>query len=180
MGIAVHLLAELVEFGRGDASVLFSARHQHLWWLTLASALTMAVAVRLGGRPGAAALKASLPFAGEGPGFVTATFAAQLGVYVLTQAAEGEPLGGEVLALGVGAAVLASLAGALALSLCSQRIFEAVGELVWFITRSVERARALRAAFGLRRAERALATRHVLYHFFIPKRPPPHLILARS
>jgi hypothetical protein len=131
LGIAAHLISELAGLGwHADADVVLSARHAYLGALALAALAGLLVALlgvpRGERRARIAELVESLPFHGRGPGFTFVSFVAQFAFFAVTQIGEGCPLcGGDVL-VGVVAAALAALFGALAVALGKRRILDFV------------------------------------------------------
>jgi hypothetical protein len=138
LGIAAHLLSELAGLGwHDDADVILSVRHGYLAAFALV-ALFIAIAAlrsipRGDRRERIAQLVDALPLRGRGIGFVAMSFFAQFGFFALTQIGEGCPLcGGDVL-VGVVAAALAALCGALAVTLGKRRLLDFVLALVWAV-----------------------------------------------
>ncbi len=131
LGIAAHLISELAGLGwHDDADVVLSARHAYLGALALASLAGLLVALfsipRGERRARVAELVESLPFRGRGPGLTFVSFVAQFAFFAVTQLGEGCPLcGGDVL-VGVTAAALAALVGAIAVALGKRRILDFV------------------------------------------------------
>jgi hypothetical protein len=182
LGLAVHLFAELVEFGAGDLALVASPRHAYLW-ATLASGLIAGLlAVRvLGVREAlrrAHLLGSALPGRGKGAGFLAASFAAQFAVFALTQAAEGDPMAGGSLALGLTAAVAGAAVSALAVSFLGRRLARAVGEFVWFVTRAGAASPA--ASFSARAAVRRPVRHRAAGRLKAPNRAPPSVLLATA
>jgi hypothetical protein len=174
-GIAVHLFSELVELGGADASLAFSDRHRYLVWLGAASIAAVILLARLVGVRGADTLARILPFRGRGPAFFALSSALQFAVFAGTQAVEGSPLDRGAIALGIAAAVFASIAGAAVLGFACTRIFRAAAELAWFVARS-RASVADRSSWHERRPADGPA-RARFYRFFVPNRPPPSFIL---
>jgi hypothetical protein len=131
LGIAAHLLSELAGLGwHDDADVAFSARHAYLAVLAIIAVAALLCALlrvpRGERRTRIAELVESLPFHGRGFGFAFVSFLAQFGFFAVTQIGEGCPLcGGDVL-VGVVAAALAALFGAVAVALGKRRILDFV------------------------------------------------------
>jgi hypothetical protein len=163
LGIFAHLLSELAGLGwHDDADVIFSARHAYLAAIAIVTIGGLALALlRLpvrGRRARVAALVDALPFHGRGAGFALLSFAVQFGFFAITQFGEGCPLCGGDVVVGVFAAALAALLGALAVALGRRRILAFILALAgWFVPshptgsgRVVFRDRAARATSARR------------------------------
>ncbi len=174
-GVGVHLGSEFAGLGRDADDLAFSPLHGYLGIMAL---LSLGIFMVAGGLfPRAAErrrrlqlLAAALPFAGRGPGFFAFSTALQFAFFVVTQLGEGCPLcKGDVL-VGVGAALLASLAGSLVLIALRKRIARIVSEL------SYSRDRAPHAAILGRRPRHAARPVSSVYSTFaatLGNRPPP-------
>jgi hypothetical protein len=179
-GIAAHLLAELAGLGyHDDAELVFSAQHWYLAALaaaSLASLLGMiSVVPHADRRRIAACLTADLPFSGRGARFLALSFTAQVGFFVVTQYAEGDPLQAGNLSIGLLAASIASAVGSLVLSLCKARIFGVVIELFLIIAARMRNAVACTARQRIDAYIRVWRGRALTRAF--SSRPPPCMLL---
>jgi hypothetical protein len=182
LGIAVHLISELVGLGwHDDAALALSARHAYLAALALLALVSLLLALR--GVPSGerrarvATLVESLPFRGRGFTFTVLSFLAQFAFFAVTQIGEGCPLCGGDIVVGVVAAAIAALFGALAVALGQRRILEFVLALVEIF---VAAACNCIVASGVlrRRGQRAIATRRTPFSFRY--RPPPAVAACLS
>jgi hypothetical protein len=138
LGIAAHLIAELVGLGwRDDAALAFSARHGYLALIGLGALVALVLSLRAvpGGdrRARIEQIVDALPFKGEGIGFFSLSFAAQFVFFAVTQIGEGSPLLGGDVFTGVLAAALASFCGALAVVLGKRRLLDLVLAVAWAV-----------------------------------------------
>jgi hypothetical protein len=180
-GIAAHLLAERAGLGyHDDAELLFSGRHLYLAALAAVSSASLlgmiGVVPNADRRRMAACLAADLPFAGRGFRFLALSFTAQFGFFVVTQYAEGDPLQGGNLGIGLIAASLASVVGSVVISLCKARILGAVIELCFLIAARIRDSVA--CAAGRRIDARVRVRRERALILLFSSRPPPYLLLS--
>jgi hypothetical protein len=175
LGIAAHLISELAGLGwHDDADVAISARHAYLAVLALLALGGLFVALRSlpsgERRKRISELVESLPFGGRGAGFTVVSFLAQFAFFAVTQIGEGCPLCSGDVVVGVFAAAMAALLGAVAVSLAKRRILAFVLALVEVF---VAAARACIVASGVsrRRRPRAISLRRSPFAFRY--RPPP-------
>jgi len=137
-GIVAHLASEFFGLGwRDDADVAFSLRHLYLAILALASLAALAFALRTTARAGrstaVADLIAALPLRGRGARFIALSFLSQFAFFAITQIGEGAPLQSGNVALGIAAAAVAALAGAIAVAVGKRRVLDLALSLVWFV-----------------------------------------------
>jgi hypothetical protein len=176
-GIAAHLIAELAGLGyHDDAELVFSAQHWYLAALaaaSLASLLGLVSVIPYADRRRiVACLAADLPFAGQGFRFFALSFTGQFGFFVITQYAEGDPLRGGNLGVGLIAASIASAIGSLVITLCKAQILRVVVELFFLIAAQMRDIAACAARYRVDanvRVWRACAFTRVFC-----SRPPPH------
>jgi hypothetical protein len=183
LGLIVHLFAELAEFGAADAGLIVSPRHDYLWASLAGLLIAGIVAIRrLGAREALANVRRlgrALPFAGKGVGFFLVAASAQFGVFAATQVAEGDPMLGGSLAVGIAAAVAGAVISTLIVALLGRTIVRAAGELVWYVTRTAAQ-HASSAAYAYRRAVRLRVRSTAQYRLRAPNRAPPSFILATA
>jgi hypothetical protein len=174
LAISAHLAGEVAGLGdRSGFGVVFSGRHAYFAVIGLAVLLAFrAIARSAGGSGGAIRLEAvvrALPFGGQGARFAALAFAVQLAFFGLTQIAEGCPLSGGDVALGVITAILVAAIGSLLLALCERRLLACVLLFFWLTARPL--------APSLRRRLRAKVPRFAVgrgaFLFSIASRPPP-------
>jgi len=175
LGIAAHLISELAGLGwHDDADIAFSARHGYLAGLALLSVAGLLFALRSLPRSQrriqVAELIESLPFGGRGVAFTAASFVAQFVFFAVTQIGEGCPLCGGDVAVGVFAAAVAALLGAIAVSFGKKRFLEFALTLVTVFVPPMRDAR-LSAALVRRRGARTSSKRRTAFSFRY--RPPP-------
>jgi hypothetical protein len=180
-GIAAHLLAELAGLGyHDDAELVFSAQH---WYLAALAAASLASLLGLVGmiphadrRRIVACLAADLPFAGQGCRFFALSFSAQFGFFIITQYAEGDPLRGGNLGIGLIAAFIASAIGSLVITLCKARILRVAVDLFFFITVQIRDIAACAARYRIDANVRVWRSGAFTRVFF--SRPPPYTLLS--
>lgn len=175
LGIAAHLISELAGLGwHDDADVAFSARHGYLAALALLALGGLFVALRSlpsgERRARVAELVESLPFAGRGAAFTIVSFLAQFAFFAVTQIGEGCPLCSGDVVVGVFAAAIAALLGALAVSLGKRRILAFVLALVEVFV-AAARESTIASCVSRRRRPRAVSLRRSPFAFRY--RPPP-------
>jgi formate hydrogenlyase subunit 3/multisubunit Na+/H+ antiporter MnhD subunit len=176
LGIAAHLISELAGLGwHDDADVVLSARHAYLGALALVAFVGLLVALfsipRGERRARVAELVESLPFGGRGLGFTVVSFLAQFAFFAVTQIGEGCPLCGGDVFVGVVAAALAALFGAIAVALGKRRILDFVLALAFaFAHVTVDAAGPARSELRRRVALRPARRRAP---FAFRYRPPP-------
>ena len=155
-GIAAHLISELAGLGwHDDADLVLSPRHAYLALIALATLAGLFLAFRSlprgDRRRRVAQLVDDLPFRGRGLAFLALAFVAQFGFFAVTQIGEGCPLCGGDVVVGVFAAAVAALIGAIAVTLGKRRLIALALALVWFIcarsSASSERARRVDIRF---------------------------------
>jgi hypothetical protein len=137
-GIAAHLISELAGLGwHDDADLVLSARHGYLALIALATLGGLFLAFRSlprgDRRRRVAQLVDDLPFRGRGFGFLALAFVAQFAFFAVTQIGEGCPLCGGDIVVGVFAAAVAALIGAIAVTLGKRRLIALALALVWFV-----------------------------------------------
>jgi membrane associated rhomboid family serine protease len=174
VGVVAHLVSEFAGLGwHDDADIIFSARHAYLLAIALAACAGLLIAIQAVAprkrRERVAALVETLPFHGSGPIFTALSFVTQFAIFAVTQLGEGCPLCDGDVVVGVTAAALAALAGALAISLCRRRILAFACAL--FERFVATHARAAIATTIARRRIATMRTRRVRFHYRC--RPPP-------
>jgi hypothetical protein len=174
-GIAAHLISEFAGLGwHDDADVAFSARHLYLAILAVVSLLglvaTLLAVPRGDRRARVAELVEALPCRGRGAGFVALSFVAQFAFFAVSQIGEGCPLCGGDIVVGVFAAAVASILGAIAVALGKRRFLEFALALVHYLV-AAPGASAAATAAGLERFVAVRATRRSPFAFRY--RPPP-------
>jgi hypothetical protein len=130
-GIAVHIGSEFAGLGRDADELAFSPLHAYLAVLAIVSIVGFArwSGIFTGGptaRRRIAQMAGALPFCGRGPKFFAFSAALQFGFFLLTQLGEGCPLCHGDAAIGVIAALVASLVGAVALIALRKEIVRAM------------------------------------------------------
>ncbi|HEY3676463.1 MAG TPA: hypothetical protein VGK84_10780 [Candidatus Tumulicola sp.] len=130
-GIAVHIGSEFAGLGRDADELSFSPLHAYLAVLAIVSIVGFCrwSGVLTGGpgpRRRVAQMADALPFRGRGPKFFAFSAALQFGFFLITQLGEGCPLCHGDAAVGVMAALVASLVGALALIALRKEIVRAI------------------------------------------------------
>jgi hypothetical protein len=181
LGIAAHLISELAGLGwHDDADVAFSARHGYLAALAVVALLGLFLALRSipksDRRARVAELVGSLPFRGRGAGFTLVSFVAQFAFFAVTQIGEGCPLCSGDVVVGVFAAAVAALIGALAVTFGKRRILDFVlGLALAFAFVAPPVPGNLRSALRRRVSLRASRRRTP---FSFRYRPPPVMQLA--
>jgi len=150
-GILVHLGSEFAALGRDADDVAFSPLHAYLAVFAIAA---FAVFLFAGGffrgscerRRRMSLLAHALPWNGRGPLFFAFSAALQFGFFVVTQFGEGCPLCGGDAAVGIAAALFASIAGAFLLNRLRARIVRVVIALCEYLDRVKTRPRSRRVA----------------------------------
>ena len=174
-GIAAHLVSEFAGLGwHDDADVLFSARHAYLAVAAIAVfAAFVAALLRVppaGRRARIASLVDDLPFRGRGARFTALSFATQFAFFAVTQIGEGCPLCAGDVFVGVVAAALAAVAGALAIALGQRRVIAFVCAIAGaFRTRRSAAQPAISSARSRSPRVRAAFARALTFRY----RPPP-------
>lgn len=175
-GIAVHLFSELAGLGwHDDADVILSPRHAYLAVLALVTlcALFAALATLPRGarRTRVAALIEGLPFKGRGASFTALSFLAQFSFFALTQIGEGCPLCSGDVFIGVLAAAVAAVFGALLIAFGKRRMLEFALALVRYLTVALFADPDVVRA--LRRSRNAMPSTRRRTPFAFRYRPPP-------
>jgi hypothetical protein len=178
-GIGAHLFAELAGLGwHDDAEIAFSGRHLYLAVIAVATFVALLAMLRGiprdGRRRTIGQLVAALPFGGSGVRFALLSFALQFGFFAVTQIGEGCPLCGGDVFVGLLAAALAAIVGALAISFGKVRFFVLALGLVWFVPSVQNCARPRVDSVPPARVPR----RRGALVSFRPNRAPPALVLA--
>lgn len=169
-----HLAAEAASLGGSSPRVLLSPHHAYLAALNVAAAIALPVALGLFSRSAErrrriALFVASLPGRGRGPAFAAATLSLQLGFFATTQLLEGDPIAAGHLALGLLAALFASLAGTLIIARAKLRILRALVALTQWLDASITLTPAILAPF-----EPVVAFAQLLLSLpGVSSRPPP-------
>lgn len=174
-GIAAHLTSELAGLGwHDDTDVLFSARHGYLAIIALAALAAFVLVLRSipadSRRRHISEIIESLPFQGQGIGFIALSFVLQFGFFVATQIGEGCPLCSGDVFVGVVTAAVAALIGALIVTFLKRRVFELAIGLVWYEIHDLRPATARVRSRGEQRAG-ACSGRRMPFSFRY--RPPP-------
>lgn len=174
LAILAHLAGELA--GLGEQSrfvVVFSGRHAYFVGLGLAALFAFRAIARSAGRvPSEIRLEGllrALPFGGRGARFAALTFAAQLAFFVATQIAEGCPLCGGDVAVGVCAAIVVAAIGSVLLALCERRLLACVLLFFWVAAGSLAAPQRHRPRVTVPR----FSGRRGAFLFSIASRPPP-------
>jgi hypothetical protein len=177
LGIAAHLISELAGLGwHDDADVAFSARHAYLALLAVVAVGGLLLALRNVAprerRRRIAEIVEGLPFGGRGIGFTLVSFVAQFGFFAVTQIGEGCPLCSGDVVVGVFAAAVAALLGALAVALAKHRILDFVLALAFALLSLSADASSVRSS-ALRQLAAPASRRRTPFAFRY--RPPPHV-----
>ena len=184
LGIVAHLVSELAGLGwHDDADVVLSARHGYLALIALGALVALGLALRAvprgDRRTRIAAIVDALPFKGQGARFVALSFAAQFGFFAITQIGEGCPLCGGDVVVGVVAAALAALCGALAIMLGKRRLIGFVLALAFVFAFEAAEPSETGGAATRRRGGLLASRRRTPFAFRY--RPPPfsqHRLIA--
>jgi hypothetical protein len=111
----------------------------------------------------------ALPFGGQGARFAALTCAVQLAFFGLTQLAEGCPICGGDVAVGVLTAIVVSAIGSLLLALCERRLLACVLLFFWITARPLAPSLRRRLHADVQR----FSGRRGAFLFSIASRPPP-------
>ncbi|MGZ3505731.1 MAG: hypothetical protein ACXWNJ_14050 [Vulcanimicrobiaceae bacterium] len=174
-GIAVHVGAEFAGLGRAADDLALSPLHAYLLVLGLVSFAAFLIAggffaSRAERRRRIALLAHALPFGGRGPRFIVLSTVVQFAFFALTQVGEGCPLCGGDAAVGVIAAVVASVLGACLLAALRTRIARIVETICYAIERNARCAPARRVS---RISAISIAKPSERFALAIANRPPP-------
>jgi len=133
-GTFAHLASEAASLGEASLRILVSPDHAYLWALNCVAVFALMRAV--GGAAGDAELRrrvalaiSQLPGRGRGRAFFVTAVLWQLAFFAVTQAVEGDPIAAGHVVLGLIAAVLASLLGAIFVGRWKFRILHAIAAL---------------------------------------------------
>jgi hypothetical protein len=180
-GIGVHLVAELAALGwRPDSQLIFSARHIPLAVLGLAALVALAVVAFAGTqypkRSGfSARIVRALPDGGCGARFLGLAFLAQIGVFALTEAGEGLPIGAGDVGLALVAAVCAGAVGAVVVLRSQRRLIEALARIIVVLIDAVSPPAAAQAWKHVAARVRTRRCRSIV--FAGSRRPPPSALV---
>ena len=174
-GILIHLGSEFAALGRDADDVAFSPLHAYLAAFGLAALLVFLIA---GGffsstrerRRRMSLLAGALPWNGRGIKFFGLSAALQFGFFVATQFGEGCPMCQGDAVVGIVAACVASLAGALLVNALRARIVRVVIAIAQYLEPRDDVHAAVPVA---RRISPFIPAPFAAYSIEIANRPPP-------
>ncbi|HEY4432867.1 MAG TPA: hypothetical protein VGM99_00575 [Candidatus Cybelea sp.] len=174
-GVAVHIGSEFAGLGRDADELAFSPLHAYLAVVAVGAMIWFCSwsGILVGGpaaRRRIAQMAGHLPFRGRGARFFAFSAGLQFGFFLITQLGEGCPLCHGDAIVGVVAALIASLAGAVALIALRKEIVRAFGSMG--VARERQPAAAALVAVPLSFTPATTFSTFAVIH---GNRPPPNL-----